>query len=172
MDKLKESGLEYLTLGVESFSDVVLKKMGKSGIDSKKIIRTIKILCSRDISVRIGLIAGFPGETKKIFLNTWKKVLDLKARYKRKLDVAVHPFQLRPDSDCYRKRSSYGVSIEPWDEKTVSILPKLKDIIKKTPMCFTSQLPGNSETLRRLNTLEIIDEITKDEPFNEQKQSL
>ena len=67
--RLKKSGLDGITYGVESFSENVLKKMKKKYTfeDIKKVLKNTK---KADINTYINLIVGFPNETEEDFILT------------------------------------------------------------------------------------------------------
>jgi radical SAM superfamily enzyme YgiQ (UPF0313 family) len=156
LNKLIESGLYTATFGVETFSDRLLGKMGKGNTNTKDIIKTIELSCSAGIQVYIGLIVGFPGETKADFSKTWKAVLELSERYPQNFNISPLPFQLMPSSRCFEKYRECGLILKKWDSKTGRILPEVKDIIKNMPMIFSARKPGSAEVVRRFEMMENI----------------
>ena len=71
--KLKESGCGCLIYGVESFSDNVLKRMGK--IFTKEIVeRVLRDTSKAGIASLINIIVGFPGETEEDFQETLEAI--------------------------------------------------------------------------------------------------
>lgn len=157
--KLKESGLYYAMLGGESFSSSVLKGMGKGVVSGKKIISAIESLCSAGVKVGMGVITGFPGESKKSFFRTWEQLEGLKDRYQERFSINPHLFQLRPSSRCYKRHLDYGVKIKKWDRRIRGLIPELSGIIKDVPMIFYGQKPGSRETIRRFKMIKAIDKF-------------
>ena len=148
--KLKKTGLFEVILGVESFSNQVLKKMGKRLILSDAIVKTIVLLCSADIKVNIGIIVGFPGESKSEFLYTVKRLLELEKAYPRHISINPQPFQVRVSSDCYTRYNKYGLTIKTWDAHTSKIVPETRELARKIPMAYSGNNPTNRERQDRL----------------------
>ncbi|NOZ64165.1 MAG: radical SAM protein [Caldiserica bacterium] len=65
LQKLRESGLNWITYGVESLSENVLEKMGKK-YTFEDIQGMLKNTKKAGIGTSINFIVGFPGETEKI----------------------------------------------------------------------------------------------------------
>jgi radical SAM superfamily enzyme YgiQ (UPF0313 family) len=67
--KLKKSGCTTLIYGIESFSDNVLRRMGKI-FDRETAELVLKSTHKADIGSLINIIVGFPGETEQDFQET------------------------------------------------------------------------------------------------------
>jgi len=159
--KLKNSGLYETNLGVESLSDNVLKMMGKSNTNSKYILRSIDSLCSMGIRVSVGIIVGFPGETKSDFFYTWRRLFELKERHGDNFIIKPHLFRLMPSSECYDKYRDYGITVKKWPNKIAKILPEASNVVKDIPMTFTLEKPKNREKLDRYILLNNIKGLAK-----------
>jgi hypothetical protein len=71
--KLRNSGCETLIYGVESFSNNVLRKMGK--LFTKEVAeKVIRDTHAAGIRVMINIIVGFPGETEDDFRQTYEAI--------------------------------------------------------------------------------------------------
>lgn len=68
--KLKEAGCTLVKIGVESGSERVRSEILNRHMSNKQIIEVCKLFDRYGINVRLFLIVGFPGETKKDFLKT------------------------------------------------------------------------------------------------------
>jgi anaerobic magnesium-protoporphyrin IX monomethyl ester cyclase len=74
---MREAGCEFVNIGIESGSQIILNNMDKR-LDREQIIDGIKLLNANDIYGEGGFIIGYPGETRKTFEDT----LDLVNRSK------------------------------------------------------------------------------------------
>lgn len=66
---MKASGCEFVDLGIESGSQVILDNMDKR-LDRGQAIKAIKMLRDNDIDSRGSFIIGYPGETQETFSDT------------------------------------------------------------------------------------------------------
>lgn len=75
--KLREAGVNRLSLGVQSFDDRVLEEMFRdhSGDDSAACVRSARAAGFTNLSM--DLILGWPGESRDRFLNGLRRLLDL-----------------------------------------------------------------------------------------------
>ncbi len=103
---LKSSGIDEVALGIESADDVVLKKIHKreTVADHRAAIALLK---KHDISVRIYLMVGLPGETKETIEKTKQFILE--TRPDRWIVSMLVPF---PGSPIWENPESYGVETE------------------------------------------------------------
>ncbi|MDP8223517.1 MAG: radical SAM protein [Candidatus Lernaella stagnicola] len=72
---LKKAGCASLVFGVESFSDEVLRRMGKR-FDAESAQKTLRRAKDAGLHVLANLIVGFPGETEESFRQTCDFVRD------------------------------------------------------------------------------------------------
>ncbi len=87
LEQMKKAGLEIIYYGIESLSDKVLDKIGKS-TNVKKIKKAIELTLKAGITPAAFLIIGLPGETEQ----SLKKMLDFVKHYK----IPVTPYLLCP----------------------------------------------------------------------------
>lgn len=71
---LKKLGVDYISLGVESFDDEVLRFM-KKGTTKEKIIEATKNVYQMGLKLRLHFIMGFPYQTTKTLHDTYKFLL-------------------------------------------------------------------------------------------------
>ena len=76
---LKAGGCKVVKLGLESFSDRLLRKMRK-GISAALIERCLETLAASGLQTLVYVIIGFPGETAEEADRTYAKVCELQAR--------------------------------------------------------------------------------------------
>jgi len=67
--RMRESGCEFLNMGIESGSRVILKNMDKR-LNPDQAFNAIRLLCEHGIQTLGGVIIGYPGETRETFQET------------------------------------------------------------------------------------------------------
>ncbi|KKM10370.1 hypothetical protein SY88_13565 [Clostridiales bacterium PH28_bin88] len=155
-DRMISAGFCRTTLGVESFSDHVLKMMVK-GRSVAQNIETVRLLLRLPISVDVNLICGFPGETDHDFYqtaDTWLNLLSDESEFSGKAQVAPHIFQVRPFSNIYLEPSKYGIRISYWDHTFLQNRDKtFHGLLNTIPRSFQiSNLPSE-EIFKRYHIL-------------------
>ncbi len=109
LKKIKESGCNSLCFGVESGSDVVLKRMNKH-YNSAEAADLIKRTHDSGIEVRMNIIVGFPGESEDDFQQTLEFI---KKNRKYITQVTnVSSFVLMPGSDIAVYPHHFGISYQ------------------------------------------------------------
>jgi len=111
--KMVSSGCEFVSIGVESFSQKVLNKMGKE-TRAKKIFEILKCLNDAKIYVDITLLTGFPVKSDEIeenlrFLKKWKRYIENKKNY-----VFINAWgllRLEPQSRIFHNYEGFGIKI-------------------------------------------------------------
>ena len=107
LELMARGGCASLTVGVESASDIVLKKMVK-GHRQKHATAMLETLDQLSILVRVNLLAGFPGETETEFQHT----LQWLEHHAPKIDdIAPSAFYLTRESPVGRDPKRFGVRI-------------------------------------------------------------
>jgi radical SAM superfamily enzyme YgiQ (UPF0313 family) len=74
LEMLKKIGVEYISFGIESFSDKVLRAI-KKGVTEKQIEAAIKMATEMKFKVRLFFIIGLPYQTVESLRITYKKIL-------------------------------------------------------------------------------------------------
>ncbi len=104
--KLKKSGCSSLVYGAESFSDNVLKRMGK--LFTKEILEVVlRDTYRAGICPMVNLIAGFPGETEDDFRETMS-FIEQNHKYIRRVG-AVSVCLVNGHSPLDRDYEQYGI---------------------------------------------------------------
>jgi radical SAM superfamily enzyme YgiQ (UPF0313 family) len=104
--KLRESGCSCLIYGVESFSNNVLKRMGK--IFTKEIVeKVLKDTNKAGIAALINIIVGFPGETEEDFQETLEAI-EINRKYIKNIG-AVSVCLVNGNSELDLNSEEYGV---------------------------------------------------------------
>ncbi|NLH49201.1 MAG: radical SAM protein [Myxococcales bacterium] len=75
---LRRAGCVSLVFGIESFSDDILRRMGKR-FDASQAASALRDAKSAGLEVLINLIVGFPGETEETFAATCRFVTENRA---------------------------------------------------------------------------------------------
>jgi len=109
--KLKQAGLDYLLIGVESGSQSILRKMQK-GYTIKIIEANLKDATTAGIKTDINIVIGFPGENEK----TVSETIEFIRRNRAYIGTisAFYDLTLRPGSPIDRNPSKYGIKFKHW----------------------------------------------------------
>ncbi|GEM_PF-406291 len=106
LKKLQKTGCVALIYGIESFSDNVLKKMGKL-FDSQTAERILRDTYDAGIQAMINIIVGFPGETEEDFCRT-VDAIKRNRKYIHQIG-AVSVCNVNNDSDMEFNPDKYGI---------------------------------------------------------------
>ena len=110
---MARSGCVLLKLGVQSFSDRLLRLMGRRG--QAAAIRKAIILGDRlGISMRYDLLTCFPGETEADHRLTMECVEDIFSRTKA-VQFSPNPFYLSLGSRTHLRARDYGITLRHFD---------------------------------------------------------
>jgi magnesium-protoporphyrin IX monomethyl ester (oxidative) cyclase len=103
---MKEAGLEKILYGIESFSDRILKLMGK-GYKISAALDLLNFTSKAGIESDLSLILGFPGETE----DTLRETLQMVKKISRKIVCykGVKIFELLPYSPIYNMIKKKGL---------------------------------------------------------------
>lgn len=104
--KMKSSGCLSLCYGMESASDIVLKKMNKS-FDSGIAEQVIRDTHNSGIVTSINIIIGHPGESKKEFKETCKFITKNKEFIDEITNVST--CFLMPETDLIKNLDKFGI---------------------------------------------------------------
>lgn len=72
---MKEAGFESLEIGLQTLTATALEKIGRKG-DPAHQIRGIKYLIDEGMDIKVGVIAGLPGDTIDEFTGTIDRLVD------------------------------------------------------------------------------------------------
>ncbi len=108
LQKLRESGLNWITYGVESLSENVLKKMKKkySFAEIKEVLRNTK---KAGIGTSINLIVGFPGEREEDFSLTRKRLASIK-EYVDEIS-SLNPCYVNADIELEKSPEKFSIKL-------------------------------------------------------------
>ena len=104
-DLLNASGCSLVSMGIESGSNIVLKKMNK-GTTSDINGQAIKGMKDAGIQTLAWMIVGFPGET----WDTVKETVDFLNEYAPDI-VTIYPLIPYPGTDVWNNPDKYGIRI-------------------------------------------------------------
>lgn len=163
--KLKKSGCHTLIYGVESGSDIILKKMNKyyTAEDAERIIRFTH---QAGICTNINIIVGFPGETE----HEWNKTIEFLKRNAEYIDeiTNVSGCVLFSGSKMWHHQQEFGIILEHADtllyKDKIGLTPEVrKNRVKKT-FSIISELGikcsiVNNPTKRRIRVSRINDKL-------------
>lgn len=111
---LKKLNVTNVGLGVESFSDNVLKGLNKSGVTSKINQKAIDLLTANDITLNITLIYATPYEDQTEMIDTYKAMfLNLKSKNIIRIDSG--PLRPYPGTKVWRDAEEKGLVSENMD---------------------------------------------------------
>lgn len=140
LQKIRKAGCCYVTLGIESGSNKILRLMGK-GFTIEEAERFI-IQCGQvGIDVVVNWIVGFPGETEEDFMQTYRFITKNVARIKRNTfsSLTINQF-----SRLEKRKEEFGVILDGYHlglwrsvdgQNTIEVrnerLKRLEDIERK-----------------------------------------
>ncbi|HNW38904.1 MAG TPA: radical SAM protein [Candidatus Omnitrophota bacterium] len=154
--KMRSAGCSSLCFGMESASDVVLKKMNKS-FNSAIAEQVIRDSCKAGIATSINIIVGYPGETAQEF----KKTCEFIKRNKESINeiTNVSTCVLMPETDLIKHPDKFGIYFKQ------SFRDRLRTFFKHAPVQCNYRkfyaLPDNSPRMRGKRLREMLLLITK-----------
>jgi len=107
--KMKQAGCENIGYGLESGSQKIIDRMNK-GFKIEDAERIIRDTHNAGIEVTVGIIVGFPGETRDDF----KLTMDFIARNKDYIDIVSDPSEcyIGDNTYLYRHYEDFGVVMD------------------------------------------------------------
>jgi radical SAM superfamily enzyme YgiQ (UPF0313 family) len=141
---LRRAGCSWVFIGVESLADETLKLMNKR-MDERQNLAAVQAFLDAGIRVKVGLIPGFPGDTRERFIRTAKALRGMQAASAR-LAVSHEAFVVLPGQPIYEQMEQYGLRPVPWPDDILEIAPGLADIARKV-WC---RVEGDNQGLDRL----------------------
>lgn len=156
---LARSGFKGAFVGVESLADATLSQMNK-GLSASKSFAALEALLQAGIEVQVGVIPGFPGDTRDGPMGTVKRLLELQERFPGLVTLNVEPFVVSPGQPIYRELERFGLKGSGWDEATLSIAPQLRDVAEKV-LC---RVEGANQGAERLGQLRVLTSVAVNAP--------
>ncbi len=152
-DALATGGFDYVTLGVETFSDRMREMMNKRG-PSEEVFDSIRNLVFAGINVKINILTGFPGETEDDvnesikYIELWRKeVKDEKTR-KRLVFDAGHPLRMEPYSRLYHHPEDYGIRMQGYELSLPSELDSVSELLSRMLLHWSADLDAKTVSSR------------------------
>ena len=71
------------------------------------------------ILVSVGVIPGFPGDTRERFLATARELASLTAEYPGRFGYNIEPFVVSPAQPLFHDLTAAGLRAIPWDQETL-----------------------------------------------------
>ncbi len=124
---LRRSGFDHAFVGVESLDDATLADMNKRRTGQQNRDAVMALL-RRGISVRAGVIPGYPGDSIAGFEHTVRGLLEIKREYPRSFSAGMEPFIVSPGAPLFRDLASRGLWTRPWDEEILALAPDFEEI--------------------------------------------
>jgi len=124
---ISRAGCTFAFVGVESLADETLDSMNKrrTGVDN---VKAIEAFAGAGIPVEIGLVSGFPGDSRDRFMETVHGIKGLQSRYPGRIRVNVEPFRPTPNQPIYERMQEFGLEPAPWDDEILDIDPEFSHI--------------------------------------------
>jgi histone acetyltransferase (RNA polymerase elongator complex component) len=124
VSRLRSFGVKVVELGVQSFSDEVLKLSGR-GHSAKDAVCAVKILKDFDMEVGLQLMPGLPGDTRELSIESAARARDLKPDF-----VRIYPTLVIKDTPL--ERMYRDGKYVPWSlQEMVGLCKSMLDIFKE-----------------------------------------
>ncbi|HTW73076.1 MAG TPA: radical SAM protein [Acetobacteraceae bacterium] len=141
---LHKAGCMRVFIGVESLADETLKLMNKRMTETQNLA-AVQAFLDAGIEVKVGLIPGFPGDTRERFIRTATHLRRMQAASSL-LSVSHEPFVVLPGQPIYDDLSSYGLRRVLWPDEIVDICPDMADISRQ----IGCRIEGDNQGIDRL----------------------
>jgi anaerobic magnesium-protoporphyrin IX monomethyl ester cyclase len=146
---MKASGCEFVDLGIESGSQVILDNMDKR-LDREQALYAIKMLNDQGIYSRGSFIVGYPGETEKTFSETIEFIKESSLPY-----YSPYLFSYSKRSLVHEEGDRFGlIGIgRAWTHSTMDAVEAsllMSQMIIRIPEGFTDGLANIEEIYRLL----------------------
>ncbi|MDD5668961.1 MAG: radical SAM protein [Candidatus Omnitrophica bacterium] len=105
--KMKKAGCGTITYGIESFSDPVLRFMNKP-YTYADIVKVLKESAAAEISVKINIITGFPGESEEMFRETLERIRECRQFIEGVSSLA--PCLITLGSELQKNLDAFGIT--------------------------------------------------------------
>lgn len=156
---ISRAGCRFAFVGVESLADETLDSMNKRRTGSDNV-EAIEAFARAEVPVEIGLITGFPGDSRERFLETARGVMGLQSRFPGRIRVSVEAFRPTPNQPIYKDMEDYGLEPKRWDDEIIDLDPALADISGDV---FCS-VAGSNQGVDRLGELHYLGKVIKSGP--------
>ena len=149
VELMKASGCEFVDLGIESGSQVILDNMDKR-LNREQALRAIKMLNDQGIYSRGSFIVGYPGETQKTFSETIEFINESSLPY-----YSPYLFSYSKRSLVHEEGDRFGLKGigRVWRHDTMDAVEAsrlMSQMITRIPKGFTDGLANIEEIYRLL----------------------
>lgn len=117
VDLLKRANFIYVSFGVESADEVLMKKMKGGRIDLKSVQSAIDMLYNAGIEVGCTFIIGTPGETAKELDETYEFI---EKNFDKLMDVEINPLIPMPSTPLWDYAAKKGYVSKDMDWERLS----------------------------------------------------
>ena len=147
--KLREVGVNKLSIGIESLTDSLLKKIGRSH-DSSEAIRAITTAVDQGFTtVNVDMMFALPGQTKDMLKNDVEKVIELGVD-----QISSYPLYAYPFTNLGKKVKDGSLKIPNWFQK-YRLFKKLEEtcfdagLLRTSVWTFTKSLEQRYSSVTR-----------------------
>jgi p-methyltransferase len=147
--RMQESGCEFLNMGIESGSRMILKNMDKK-LDPEQAVHALRLLDEHGIQTLGGVIIGYPGETRESFEETVDLINGSGMNY-------YHPylFYYSKDMLVHEDREKFGIDGVGWVWRhrtmdSVEASQLMSEMIELIDQAFTDGQQKTWETFKLL----------------------
>ncbi|MGE5423217.1 MAG: radical SAM family heme chaperone HemW, partial [Ignavibacteriales bacterium] len=124
LKSFKEAGINRLSLGVQSFSEVELKLMGRIH-DREEVYNTVEWLRAIDLkNFSIDLIYGIPGQTMEIWLDNLRQAIGLNPTH-----VSCYLLQLDEETPLGRQVADKTIRLLTEDEEADLYYQTIQELV-------------------------------------------
>ena len=148
---LRAAGLSYAYIGVESLDDETLALMNKRRTKADNL-NAIQSFLDAGVRVSVGVIPGFPGDTRGRFFETAKILRDMERTYPGSFSFNVEPFVVSPRQPLFTRLHEVGLEPHAWDESVLDIAPQYREISERV----TCRVEGANQGVERLGQLRLL----------------
>jgi hypothetical protein len=147
-----ESGFLDVTLGVETFSGSIRKRINK-GMEGEEIFRAILSLTRAGVNVTANLLVGFPGETDEEFessmnfIRRWDKMNAAERGPGNLHFEAGHRVRVEAYSRFFQDPEKFGIRISPYEIPLPESLSGLKQPL--SGMLLKARMSVDEKTISR-----------------------
>jgi hypothetical protein len=100
----------------------------------------------------VGVIPGYPGDTRERFLRTVQELTRIADFYPGMFSFNVEPFIASPGQPLYRRLEKVGLAAYPWDDAVLDIAPRYRALTER----INCRVEGANQGVERLGQLKIL----------------
>jgi hypothetical protein len=153
--RMAGAGCRLVKYGIQSFSKVMLGKMGRAP-RPEKIISVVIDTYSLGMSTHYDMLIGHPGETQEDHRTNLRIVEEIYDKTGDKLHFSLNPFYLAAGSAIYRNPQKFGVQVVYASPEDCA--PQMSEALRQCPayaVGYISDVP-REVTMQRMKELSLI----------------